>query len=368
MRSRLVVLVAAVVVVAGAVTTTVIARSSDGHADAKPSGKSVSYAEVRRADVAMTLSLSGTLGFGVERPVKGGAGRVTWLPAAGAVVARGQPLFRRDDRPVALLYGDTPLFRPLDRVGLVGRDVRVVADNLHALGYNPGSQPAVGSVVPQPSASPTGVKIRAGDAVFTSSVVTALKRWQTALGLPVTGALDPADVIVLADAVRVATVTAQLGDDATAPVLSVTSTSKVVSVRVQPTEADAVRSAEQVIVTLPDGTTTAGKVTGVGRTATAPAGQDQDSGAQLTATVALDDPARVEALDSAPVQVSFAAQTHAGVLVVPVGALLALAEGGYAVQTDGDQLIAVTTGLFDRGLVEVSGTGLREGLRVVTTS
>jgi hypothetical protein len=56
------------------------------------------------------------------------------------------------------------------------------------------------------------------------------------------------------------------------------------------------------------------------------------------------------------------------VLAVPVNALLALREGGYALQLPDDTLLPVETGLFAMGLVEVTGEGLREGLAVVTTS
>jgi hypothetical protein len=63
--------------------------------------------------------------------------------------------------------------------------------------------------------------------------------------------------------------------------------------------------------------------------------------------------------------------TRAGVLAVPVTALLALGEGGYAVQVvtgATSRLLAVTTGMFAGDLVEVSGQGLTEGLRVVRAS
>lgn len=76
----------------------------------------------------------------------------------------------------------------------------------------------------------------------------------------------------------------------------------------------------------------------------------------------------VRKLTSAPVQVAFTAESHKGVLAVPVGALLALSEGGYAVQLSGGRLIAVKTGLFAKGMVEVTGTGLTAGTKVVTTS
>jgi hypothetical protein len=66
--------------------------------------------------------------------------------------------------------------------------------------------------------------------------------------------------------------------------------------------------------------------------------------------------------------VQFVAETHKGVLAVPVGALLALREGGYAVQIQNGNLVAVKLGLFTKGLVEISGDGIVEGTRVVTTS
>jgi hypothetical protein len=93
-----------------------------------------------------------------------------------------------------------------------------------------------------------------------------------------------------------------------------------------------------------------------------------DAGPKLTVTVTIDKPATVAKLDSADVQVDFAAETHKGVLVAPVGALLALSEGGYAVQVEGGALVAVETGIFAKGLVEITGDGLAAGTRVVTTS
>ncbi len=347
---------------------------------------SVRFTSVVRTDLAATLELDGALGYGVERPVKGGGGRATWLPSTGAVVSRGEPLFRVDDRPVTLFYGDTPLFRSLDATGLVGRDVRVVADNLKALGYDIGRQPAVGTVVTPPapaagasagpagSGAPTGpgapVTVRQGDAVVTQTVVNAIKRWQRAAGLAQTGVVQAGDVVVLPQQVRVSAVTGHPADDATTPLVSVTLTTKVVTVQVQPVEADAVRAATTVTVSLPDGRSAAGKVAEVSRVAAA--GNEERGGASsqpmMTATISLDDPNAVRSWDSAPVRVQFATQARNGVLAVPVGALLALREGGYAVQTDHGTLIPVTVGLFAKGMVEVTGAGIREGTRVVTTS
>ena len=57
--------------------------------------------------------------------------------------------------------------------------------------------------------------------------------------------------------------------------------------------------------------------------------------------------------------------------MVPVDALLALAGGGYALEEIGPggvhHLVSVSTGLFDDadGLVQVTGSGLAAGQRVV---
>ena len=54
-------------------------------------------------------------------------------------------------------------------------------------------------------------------------------------------------------------------------------------------------------------------------------------------------------------------------LTVPVAALVALAEGGYGVEVvDGrrTRYVAVETGLFAGGRVEVTGDGLAEGMTV----
>jgi hypothetical protein len=67
------------------------------------------------------------------------------------------------------------------------------------------------------------------------------------------------------------------------------------------------------------------------------------------------------------VQVRFTTLSRTGVLAVPVGALIALREGGYAVQRPDGSLIAATTGLFAGGMVQVSGPGLADGTTVVTT-
>jgi multidrug efflux pump subunit AcrA (membrane-fusion protein) len=66
------------------------------------------------------------------------------------------------------------------------------------------------------------------------------------------------------------------------------------------------------------------------------------------------------------VDVDFAVEHRQGVLAVPVKALLARQGGGYAVELPGGRTVSVEPGLFADDWVEVSGDGLREGMRVVT--
>ena len=120
----------------------------------------------------------------------------------------------------------------------------------------------------------------------------------------------------------------------------------------------------EVTVELPDQSTTPGRVHAVGRTVAQPEGAVGGDSPQVSITVLADD---LSGIDSAEVDVHFAGKVRTGVLAVPVQALVALSEGGYAVQTPAG-LVGVTTGMFAQGWVEVSGDGLTEGTAVVVAS
>ena len=99
-----------------------------------------------------------------------------------------------------------------------------------------------------------------------------------------------------------------------------------------------------------------------------PAQSNQPSQSYVEVTIALADP--VDAVwTGADVDVEVVAELAEDVLTVPVSALLALVEGGYAVeviQPDGTTtLVAVETGMFSDGYVEITGEELTEGLSVV---
>ncbi|MGW1504111.1 peptidoglycan-binding protein [Streptomyces mirabilis] len=347
----------ATVAIAAGVVLKVNAHTSAG----PPTGSAkVATVTVTRTDLSDTRTLQGTLGYGTATPVNGhGSGVVTALPGSGDSVKRGHVLCRIDDQPVVLFYGSTPLFRTLTAASgkakpMRGRDVTVVADNLQALGYDIGYRPP----------DTDGL----GD-TYTASLAYAVKRWQRYVGMKQTGTLSEAQIVVTPGAVRVGSVQAHLGDPAQEPVLSVTSTAKMISVSVEADNAQAVTKGAKVGIILPDNRTVAGTVASVGQTVHSDQDPDsQDQPPSLTVIVTPSQSDDVAKLASAPVQVTFTTGTRHNVLTVPVTALVALKEGGYALQRTDGAFVSVTTGLFADGKVEVSGAGVTAGMRVEAAS
>jgi peptidoglycan hydrolase-like protein with peptidoglycan-binding domain len=276
------------------------------------------------------------------------ANTLTWLPAVGSVVRPGQPMFKVDDRPVVLMAGPIPLYRVLS-VGVTGADVKMLEANLKSFGY-------------------TGFT---ADTKYTAETAAAVKRWQRDLGWPQTGRVDLNQVVTAAGALRVTEHKAEVGADASGPVLACTGTTRLVTVPLEVTRQQLVRKGLTATVSLPDGRTVRGVVGSVGTVATADStGQDpgqQQGTPTVQVVVTIADQATLGALDQAPVQLTLVAAERKDVLTVPVGALLALAEGGYGVQVvDGDttRYLPVSTGMFADGRVEIFGDEIREGLAV----
>jgi hypothetical protein len=176
------------------------------------------------------------------------------------------------------------------------------------------------------------------------------------------------------NAVRVAELSLRVGASASGQVFTYTGSTKVVTVSVDASESEWAVKGAAVTVTLPDGKDVSGKIASVGTEAsTDDDSEDQppnDTGtddAQIEVTVSIADQRALGKLDKSPVDVAYVAQERKDVLTVPVAALLALAEGGYGLEVvDGgtSRYVAVETGLFADGKVEVSGDGVTEGMTV----
>jgi peptidoglycan hydrolase-like protein with peptidoglycan-binding domain len=304
-------------------------------------------ATVTKTDLSTTTEVDGQLGFTGDYTVvaQSRGGTVTALPQPGQVITRGQPVFELDNQPIRLFYGDRPAWRPLASGVTDGPDVRMLESNLNALGYR---------LTP--------------DNHFGSNTAAALRRWQRATHQTVTGRLDLGTVTVQPGPIRVATVPAKLGTGSGGdqPVVTATSTTAGVTIRVPVTQTYLVHKGDKVTLTMPDGKEATGKVTNLSAVAAADA--QQDNGRQgpptVPGVVTLDNPNVGGGLDQAPVQVHIVSQSVHGALVVPITALVALAGGGYGVYVvsgGNRRLVGVTPGVFSDTLVEIKGSDVHEG-------
>jgi hypothetical protein len=294
---------------------------------------------VERRDLIERDEVDGTLGYGETRQVASPReGTVTGLPAAGTVLERGANLFEVDGRGVPLLYGTKPMWRGLGRGVDDGVDIQQLEENLVALGF-----------------APEGMTV---DAHWDGDTTRAVRDWQDSLGIDDTGLVAPSDLVFLPGAVRVASSLADTGAAASGPLIEVTGTQQLVAVRLDASQRDLVAVGDAVQVELPDDTVVPATVSSLGSVATADDPTSGDTTARIDMEVTLDPTAGAAGLDAAPVDVQLTRDAATGVLAVPVRALLALAEGGYALEVvDGatTRLVSVETGAFADGYVEVTG-------------
>jgi hypothetical protein len=347
-KRRLVLPLAAGAVVVALVPVAFLRDSSSSAGDSSSRPPSVhGTATVTKRDISQTLDADGTLAYGTETDLAfGRPGTITALPAVGTTVDRGGELAEIDGGPVVLLFGDRPMWRDLQEGVSDGPDVEQLEANLIALGY--GTEAALGP-----------------NQTWTDATTAAVKRWQHALEVDESGVVTQGAVVFKPAAVRIAEHATEPGGNASGPVLKVTSPTKQIAVSLSVKRRSLVSVGQAVRIQLPDGTMTDGTITAVG--AVAHEGQ-QGSDPTVDVTVALNDASVAGSLEEAPVTVKITTTSAQGVLAVPVSALLALTEGGYAVErvnADGTTtLVGVQLGPFADGWVQVSG--VNEGDKVVT--
>jgi hypothetical protein len=311
-----------------------------------------SLATVTEGSLASQLSADGTLEYTTSgasdyNVVNQASGTFTKLPSTGAVFFRGQVLYRVSNDPVILLYGGTPVYRSLSE-GDTGPDVRELNRNLVALGYA------------------TSSDIDWDWSYFSAETAYALEHLQYKLGEDETGTLSEGQAVFLPGEIRITSASPTLGTSAGpgASIMQATSTNRQVVVDLDASEQTEVDVGDQAQITLPDGQATPGVVSSIGTVA------GGGSNPTLPVYVTLDHPKAAGTLDQAPVtvEITTAAVKHA--LIVPVDSLLALAGGGYAVETVDaaavHKLIAVMPGTFDdaAGTVQITGN-VRAGERIV---
>lgn len=345
--------VAALLVVGIGVTRTASSAATSNDATTSGSKPKTTTAPITRRDLVSHEDVAGDLGYSASRPV--GAprqGTVTDVPEPGDVIDRGQSLFTVDDRELPLFFGEVPLWRSLSAASTDGPDIRQLEENLVALGFASADELTV-------------------DEHFDAATQAAVIEWQESLGVTANGIVELGDLVFQPGPVLVKSVETDVGEPASpqGPVLQVSDTERLVTVRLDVADRDLATEGDAVQIDLGDGNTVAGTVRSVGKVATAEESDQPgaDTESKITVLVALDDPSSTGALDEAPVEVQFTTKAAEDVLSVPVQALLALAEGGYAVEVErggSTELVGVELGSFADGYVEITGA-VEEGENVV---
>lgn len=346
---RAVVAVTAVVAVGGAVAAAAgFDLFGSGGGGAEATGElPPATATVERETLVDTSTEGGQLDYDGEATFTARtAGTITSLAVPGSKVSRGKALCRVDDVPVLLMYGKLPAYRDL-APGVEGADVEQFEENLAELGY-------------------TGFTV---DETYSESTATAVRAWQEDLGLTETGTVELGRVVFATGAVLVGTHRVSVGA-AVGPgsaILDYTGTTRVVTVDLDVADERLAKEDAKVSVRLPDGKPTEGTIASVETVIETGDGAEQEEVTKLRLTVTLEDQKALDGFGEAAVKVDFTASEREDVLTVPVAALLALGDGGYGVQiVDGaaTRIVAVETGLFAGGRVEVTGEGLAEGMTV----
>ena len=384
MRRTTWLLAALAVLAAGVAAGGVAVTSGAKQASAAAQPAAAQTAQVERRTLSAMVSQPGTLTYRARSDgspysvINEARGTYTKLPALGQVISQGHVLYRVNDRPVVLLHGSTPAYRALSD-GTTGPDVTELNADLVALGYAPAAQ------LSRTSAS------------FGWATTAAVEKLQAALGVTQNGTLTLGEAVFEPTAVRVTSVSAQPGGSAQRgeTVLQGTSTARQVQVALDAAQQTSVAAGDRVSITLPNNQTTPGVVSSVGAVATCPSssgsggsgstsaapGTDTCSSASsgsstptITVDVTPSHPAATGTWDQAPVQVGITTASVPKGLVVPVTALVARSDGGYAVEVVAagarNHLVPVSLGLFDdaHGLVAVTGSGLAAGQEVVVAS
>lgn len=359
-RRRAIVAAAVVLLLAGAMAGWVLIAPADDHATANRT-PSYDLASVKRRDLQVGTRLSGRWGYGAQQPIPiHASGTVTWLPSTGEQAGLGDVLLRVDNRPVVLMYGATPAYRPMDAGSQPEPPPPTDPPNSKHKPTSPpkSTPPSVGPDVEQleRGLSQLGYTGFTVDQEFTDGTAAAVRAWQEDLDVPPTGRVDLGDVVFLPGPIRLHPSPQSLGQSVSDSSVQQSGTERLVTAAAE--DADWAETGVRVDVTLPNRKTVPGRVTAV-----ASGGGNSESGGtgseQVSIRLTRDHP-RVA---PGPVEVTYVSARRRDVLTVPVTALVALAEGGYAVELADGGYVAIKPGLYAEGVVEVTGD-LEPGTKV----
>ncbi len=299
-------------------------------------------ATVIRTDLVERETFEGTLRFRDWVLVTAQmAGTVTGAVSEESTVGRGDLLIEVDGQPVVVFIGQRPMWRPLADGVEDGEDVRQLEANLQELGY-----------------APNGDEPFTPDEVFDETTGEMVADWRGDLGLSDESFVELGRIVYIDQPARVGEVLVEVGSviGPGIPIVGLTGTSREVGLLLPVDRQDLVTVGDQVEVTLPTNEIVSGTVESIGRSVVSIGGPGGERAIEIVIDISAGD-FDVQ-FDESPVDVELETNRASGVLAVPVNALLALSDGGYALQKEtGDRanLVAVEIGTFVDGLVEVTG-------------
>lgn len=306
-------------------------------------------ATVVRGDLVEEAEANGTVGFGETSTLPiDSDGMVTQSRESGEIVRPGEVLLRVAERPIYLVEGNQPLYRELrrvsagerdaagDKIGLqTGADVEQLQQFLVDAGFDDKGRLEV-------------------DGSFGLSTERAVKEWQRSVGLVATGKIDRTQMVFVDGPVRIESAPG-VGENFDS--VSVTSGAQRVSFTVTSRQKSFFEIGASVTVEAANSSAT-GTVTKQKRVV------GDDGSTQYEIEVEID--AGQDLGDAEAVKVKATRTKASDVLTVPVRALIALAEGGWAVQvqtSNGIELTGVELGDVVDGQAQISGVD--EGASVV---
>ncbi len=185
---------------------------------------------------------------------------------------------------------------------------------------------------------------------------------QTAYDRTQGNTVSPQTVLIVPEPqIRIDNVTATLGMAAQNSVLTWTRTVLYGHVSLTDAQRRMLSTGTKAILELPDGSTVEGVVGELTDAKTDPNGQTTQPSARIDVT----DQAALAKIGATSVKASFVQDTAEDTLVVPVTALMALAEGGYCVERPDGSLVGVEVGLVADTRAQIFSDQLSEGDEVV---
>ncbi|MDR2929741.1 MAG: hypothetical protein LBV06_02365 [Propionibacteriaceae bacterium] len=192
---------------------------------------------------------------------------------------------------------------------------------------------------------------------------TAVDEAQTAYDKTLGNMVGPKSVVLVPEPqIRVSNVTAKLGLPATGEVLTWTRTLLYGHVDLSSAQRQLLTTGAKAVMSMPDGTKVEGTLGELTDAKTDPtSGQTTPAGARID----IPDQATVADIGPNAISVTFIQETAEDTLVVPVTALMALAEGGYCVELPDHSLVPVDVGLVADTRVQVFTDQLQVGDEVI---